>query len=114
MQQHVSMVQIILSADTSNPGSKFNFSDHGYVAFQIKWNHECSNIVTNILSSPNPWGGSKGQNSTFQKMVMLRIKLNLLHQIRREWSIEHLASAYSVLTHTIDPRGGVKGQNIVF
>ena len=33
------------------------------------------------------------------------------YQIRREWSIEHHANTYSVLTHTLDPWGGVKGQN---
>ena len=32
------------------------------------------------------------------------------YQIRREWNIEHHARINSVLTHTLDPWGGVKGQ----
>ena len=32
--------------------SKFNFPEHGHVAYQIKENHECSNIVANNLSAP--------------------------------------------------------------
>ena len=34
--------------------SKFNFSEHGHVAYQIKENHECSNIVANILPADPP------------------------------------------------------------
>ena len=30
-------------------GQNSTFSEHGYVAYQIKGNHECSNMVTNIL-----------------------------------------------------------------
>ena len=39
---------------------------------------------------------------------------NVAYQIKREWSIEHNASTYSVLTHILDPWVGVKGQNIFF
>ena len=28
-------------------GQNLTFSEHGYVAYQIKWNHECSNMVAN-------------------------------------------------------------------
>ena len=49
--------------------SKFIFLEHGYVAYQIKWNHECSNMVANILLGEIPLHTlgvcSKGQNSTF-------------------------------------------------
>ena len=34
--------------------SKFNFSEHGHVAYQIKENRECSNIVANILPADPP------------------------------------------------------------
>ena len=70
MQQHGGMVPIILLADTPTLDQNSTFSDHGYVAFQIKWNHECSNMVTYILSSPpplKPGGGSKGKNSAFSE-----------------------------------------------
>ena len=30
-------------------GLKVTISEHGHVAYQIKWNRECSNMVTNIL-----------------------------------------------------------------
>ena len=29
--------------------SKFTFSEHDHVAYQLKENHECSNMVANIL-----------------------------------------------------------------
>ena len=36
------------------------FSEHGHVAYQIKGNHACGNMVANILpadpQSPRPWG----------------------------------------------------------
>ena len=52
--------------------SKFNFSEHGHVAYQIKENRECSNIVVNILPAdppPTPTLGmwSIGLNSTFSE-----------------------------------------------
>ena len=36
------------------------------------------------------------------------------YQIRKEWSIEHHASTYSILAHTLDPWSGVKAQSIFF
>ena len=53
--------------------SKFNFSENGHAAYQIKRNHECSNMVANILPADSPLRaptlgvGSKGQNSTFSE-----------------------------------------------
>ena len=42
--------------------SKFMFSEHGHVAYQIKWNHKYSNMVANILPTdptpPQPWGSN--------------------------------------------------------
>ena len=45
--------------------SKFNLSEHDHVAFQIKANHKCSNMVANILFAGHPYPRSRGQNSTF-------------------------------------------------
>ena len=82
------MVANILPSDptlsTLGVGSKgrnSTFSEHGHVAYQIKGNHECSNLEANILPAdltPTPTLGmrSKGQNSILQNMVMLHIKLN--------------------------------------
>ena len=56
------------------------FSEHGDVAYQIKGNVACNNIVANIFThSTHPSHtilgvGSKGQTSHFQNMVMLHIK----------------------------------------
>ena len=36
------------------------------------------------------------------------------YQSRREWSVEHHVNTYSVRTHTLNPCGAVKGQNIFF
>ena len=49
--------------------SKFNFSEQFHVAFQIKGNHECSNMVANILPADRPTPaltlglGSNGQKT---------------------------------------------------
>ena len=47
--------------------SIFNFSEHGYVAYQIKENDECSNMQAHILSlhAPSIPGWVKGQNIFF-------------------------------------------------
>ena len=60
--------------------SKFNFFRTCHVAYQIKWNHECSNMVANILSAdpysllpqpPRPSGGvNRSKFSFFQNMVI--------------------------------------------
>ena len=35
-------------------GQNSYFLDHGHVAYQIKWNQECSNIIATILPADNP------------------------------------------------------------
>ena len=62
--------------------SKFNYFRTCHVAYQIKWNHECSNMVANILSAdpysllpptppPRPSGGvNRSKFSFFQNMVI--------------------------------------------
>ena len=54
------------------------FSEHGHVAYQIKENHECSNMVpNNLLADTLTLGmGQIGQNLPFfQNMVTLNINL---------------------------------------
>ena len=90
--------------------SNLTFKEHGHVAHQIKWNCECSNMQTHFLSlhttsTAGIW--SKVQTFFYESSPVA-------YQIRREWSIEHNASTYFVLTHTLDPSNGVKGQNIIF
>ena len=62
MQQH-DPIPLVDLWDGAGP---FFFSEYGHVAFQIKLNHECSNIVANILPAfPLPLPLTSGQNSTF-------------------------------------------------
>ena len=62
--------------------SKFNFLEHGHVAYQIKDNHECSNMVANILPTDPPnttlGMGPVDQNLTFSEHghVAYQIKEN--------------------------------------
>ena len=50
-------------------GQNSTFSDHGYVTYQIKENHERSNMVANILpaDTPNPGDGVNSSNLTFSE-----------------------------------------------
>ena len=42
---------------TLEMGQISTFSEHGHVTYQIKDNHECSNMVANILhKDPRPYG----------------------------------------------------------
>ena len=91
-------------------GQNSTFSEYAHVAYQIKGNHKCSNMQAHILSlhTPStPGVGVKGQNIFFSESS------HVAYQIRREWSIEHHASTYSVITHP-RPLGGVTGQNNFF
>ena len=51
-------------------GQNSSFSEHGHVAYKIKWNREYSNMVANILPAGNV------KIHLLQSMVMLHIKLN--------------------------------------
>ena len=56
--------------------SKFRFSEHGHVAYQIKENHKCSNMVANILTAdlPNPrpwgWGQKVTRNDDYETLCL--------------------------------------------
>ena len=60
-------------------GQNSTFSEHSHVAYQIKWNHECSIMVANTLPAdplPDPGGwGKRSKFELFQNMVVLHIKL---------------------------------------
>ena len=63
------VANILLVGRLPPKGHISTFSEHGHVANQIKGNHECSNMVANILltdpQSQPLW--SKGQNSIFKE-----------------------------------------------
>ena len=63
------VVAYILPADPlpppPDPGggvkmSKLTFSEHGHVAYQLKWNHKCSHVVANISPADHPPPGPLG------------------------------------------------------
>ena len=57
-------------------GQNLTFSEHGQVAYQIKWNHECSSIVAITLpANPSPLSDLWVKIKLFQNMVGLHIKL---------------------------------------
>ena len=82
------------------------FSEYGHVAYRIKGNDACSNMVANILpvdTPSTPGVGSKGQNFFFLKVVMLHIKLK---------GTDHRAPHKHIFcTHT-HPRPPGWGQNL--
>ena len=59
-------------------GQNSTFSEYGHVAYQIKGNEACINMVANILPVyplSRPWGwGQMVIFQLFQNMVMLHIK----------------------------------------
>ena len=63
-------------------GQNSTCSEHGHVAYQIKDNHECSNMAANILPADPPTPtlgtGSVDQNLTFSEHghVAYQIKEN--------------------------------------
>ena len=80
MQQHGS--KYFTRRPPVSKGQNSTFSEHGWVAYQIKGNHECSNMVANSLP-PDPCilgVGSKVHNSTFSEYghVAYQIKGNIL------------------------------------
>ena len=112
------MIENILPADPHPPptlevgskGQNSTFSEQGHVAYQIKWKPECNKMQAHSLSlhtPSNPVVGSKVKTFFSESS-------HDAYQIRREWSIKHHASTYSVLTH-IPPMGvESKGQNSTF
>ena len=66
-------------------GLNLTFLEQGNVAYQIKGNHECTNMVANILPAdpqyPHTLGmRAIGQNSSFSECVMLHIIIYWNHK----------------------------------
>ena len=66
-------------------GQNSTFSEHGHVAYQIKENHKCSNMVANILPRDAPHAltmgmGSIGQNSTFSEHGHIALQIKGSHE----------------------------------
>ena len=71
-------------------GQNSTFSEHGHVAYQIKENHECSNMVANILPADPPpptlGMGSIGQNSTFSEHGHVAYQIKGNHEMQQRCS----------------------------
>ena len=81
-------------------GSKLTFSEHGHVAYQIKGNHNCNNLVANLKpSDPLPhqtlWV-KKSKFNFFQNMVMLH---NKLKGMEHRAPCKHIFSPYTHPQH---------------
>ena len=70
------MVANNLPSVNPDPGVSLNstFSVLSHVAYQIKWNRECSNMQAHIL--PSTTGVGSNVKIFFLKVVILHIKLN--------------------------------------
>ena len=92
-------------------GQTSTFSEHGHVAYQIKQNHECSNMVANILPTDTPTlgMGSVGKNSTFSEHG------HVAYQIEGNQEMKQHGSKYYVRKPPYRPQGmGSVGQNSTF
>ena len=86
---------------------KFIFSEYGHVAYQVKGNDTCSNMVAYILPTaplPTLRVGSKGQNSTFSDHghVAYHVKWNHACSNNR---VNILAADPSPLTLGVESKG---------
>ena len=115
MKQHVGNILLAdpLPPPTLGLGSKGQhslFSEHGHVAYKIKWNHECSNMVAYILL-PDPGGwGQYVRNSTFSEYG------NVACQIKGDSAYSYMVANILPTDHIPAPTMGVglKGQNSTF
>ena len=92
-----------------NRDQKSSFSEYDNVAYQIKGNDACNNVVAIILpvDTSSTWGGVK-RSFFFLKVVILHIKLR---RVEHRTPCNH-ASTYSVKTRTLGPSGWAKSQNL--
>ena len=67
------------------------FLEHGHVAYQIKGNHGCSNMVENILAG-NPLPPPLTLGVKRSKLIFYRI---LSYQIKKDYQIQKHGSKYS-------------------
>ena len=84
-------------------GQNSPFSEYGKVAFQIKWHHECSNMVANHLTTDPPHDGIKRSKFNYFRTWSCCISNYM------ESGMQPYKSTYSVLTHTLYHWAGVKG-----
>ena len=64
-----------------------NFSEHGHVAYQIKDNHECSNMEENILPADPP--STLEMRSVGQKVIFFRTWSCCMSNLRESRMQQH-------------------------
>ena len=101
-------------------GQNSTFSEQCHVAYQIKRNHKCSNMVANILPAepppppplpPSPLTlglGSKGQYSTFSEHV------HVAYQIKGNHRFSNIIVAKILPVDTTPPGDGVNRSKVNF
>ena len=95
---------IITEKKNNHPTPNLQLSEHGHVAYKIKWDYECSNIFCpHTPTASDPGGGVKTFFSESSHVAC---------QIRREWNIEHHAIIY-LFSHTTST-AGVGSKVIIF
>ena len=80
-------------------GQTSTFSEHSHAAYEIKQNHECSNMVANILPTdiPTLGMGSVGLNSTFSEHG------HVAYQIEGNQEMQQHGSKHFACRHLPDP-----------
>ena len=75
-----------LTLGLGSKGQYSTFSEHGHVAYQIKGNHKCANIVHSKYfarrhTPPSPWVG--GQKSTFSEHCHVAYQTKGNHEMQQ-------------------------------
>ena len=91
-------------------GQNSPLSEHGHVVYQIKENHECSNMVPNILlaDSPTLGMGPIGQNLPFSEYGHIEYQFKVNQKMQQQGSKYLPGDAYP-LAQTLGM--GSVGQN---
>ena len=93
---------------TGSKGQNSTLPEHSHVAYQIKWNRECSNMQHIFSPYTHPRSLGRGQRSKYfsLKVVMLHIKLEGGMEYRA--LCKHMFCPY---THPRPPGAGLKSKH---
>ena len=105
-----SRLQIPPRPTFGSKGQNSTFSEYGHVEYQIKWDHECSNMVAIILpADPPSTQGVKRLNPTFSEHG------HVAYQIKGNYECSKMiANILPADPQPLTLRVGSKGQNSTF
>ena len=92
---------------TQSIGQKSTFSEHDHVAYQIKGNHECSNMVANILHSDPPPPQDHRENSVKRSNSAFSEHGHVVYQIKRNHECSFMVT--NILLETPLTQGELRG-----